>query len=270
MSLTLRDLQLVAAALGAYKAGIDGLWGPETKKAMDIITTGHEGVRGWERERLIIVCIQLALIKLGYNPGVPDGLLGHNTMEAYNAWQYKKTHGKQERLDRTVVRSTPRTGHPKYNFPHQSNVSRFYGKPGPVIESQLVKIPTYDMVLDWDLTYKLNKITIHKKCAESAQSAFNEILKHFGQEKINELGLNRFAGSYNHRRMRGSRAWSMHAYACAIDFFAAPNALRTRCPQALFCKPEYKAFFDIWESHGWTSLGRAIGRDWMHVQAASL
>ena len=46
--------------------------------------------------------------------------------------------------------------------------------------------------------------------------------------------------------------------------------MTTRCPQALFCGHEYRKFFDICEAHGWLSLGRAIGRDWMHVQAATL
>jgi hypothetical protein len=95
-------------------------------------------------------------------------------------------------------------------------------------------------------------------------------LQHYGYPKIQELGLNRFAGSYNHRKMRGGSSWSMHAYGCAIDFYAEPNGLRTRCPDALFCGQDYIAWFDIWESVGWTSLGRAIGRDWMHIQAASM
>ena len=62
----------------------------------------------------------------------------------------------------------------------------------------------------------------------------------------------------------------MHAYGCAIDHYAAPNGLTTRAPQALFSGKDYVEFFDIWESFGWVSLGRAIGRDWMHIQAARL
>lgn len=113
-------------------------------------------------------------------------------------------------------------------------------------------------------------MTIHEKCADSAERALREIAKNYTLPTLQRLGLDRFAGSYNHRKMRGGDSWSMHAYGCAIDFYAAPNGLRTPCPTALFCGEEYKTFFDIWEAEGWTSLGRAINRDWMHIQAARL
>lgn len=267
MSFTLYDFQKLAADLGLYKSGIDGQWGPATKAAMDILTTGREEIRSWPRERIIVAGVQLALVKLGYNPGTIDGYYGGLSKSAYDAWAYKKAYGKKEKLDTTVVTPTP-VGSP---FPSQKNVAKFYGQPGPQVQSQLVTIiPPYEMVLDWNLNQKVTKITLHKKCADSALSALIEIEQHYGQEAIIRLGLNRFAGSYVHRQMRGGTSWSMHAYGCAIDFYAGPNDLRTRCPQALFCAPEYTDWFDIWEKHGATSLGRAIGRDWMHIQFASL
>lgn len=264
--LTLADFQRLAIDLKIYKAAPDGLWGPATRSAMDILTSEHTHVRGWSRERIIIAGIQLALSKLGYNPGEIDGYYGGLTAEAFNAWQYKKSHGKKEKLSQEVI--TP--SRPSV-FPLQRNVNKFYGNPNGQVPSRLVTIiPPYRMVLDWNLSEVVTKITLHELCVESANAALIEIFRFYGQDEINRLGLHRFAGSYNKRKMRGGSSWSMHAYGCAIDFFALPNGLRTRCPEALFCKPEYRAFFDIWEDHGWTSLGRAIGRDWMHVQAARL
>lgn len=266
--LTLSDFQRLAVDLKLYDGGIDGQFGPKTKAAMDALTIGNEVVRSWpSRDRVIIAGIQLALKRLGYDVGVIDGLLGQHTQEAFNAWQYKKAYGKKEKLDQVVINPTPVPG----TFPSQKNVARFYGNPGPEVKSQLVSIQTpYPMVIDWELNQKINSFQIHRKCADSAVAAMTKALQHYGYPKIHELGLDRFAGSYNHRKMRGGSSWSMHAYGCAIDFYAEPNGLRTRCPDALFCGQDYVAWFDIWESVGWTSLGRAIGRDWMHIQAASM
>lgn len=264
---TLYDFQAIAANAGVYKAGIDGQWGPATKEAMDILTVGREEIRTWTRERIIVAGVQLALAKLGYNPGAIDGFYGGLSKSAFDAWAYKQAYGKKEKIETNVINPTP-IGSP---FPNPKNVAKFYGQPGPAVASQLVTFaPPYAMVFDWDLSTSVTKISLHRKCVESGQSALEEISRHYGQPMLNKLGLNRFAGSYNHRLMRGGNSWSMHAYGCAIDFYAAPNDLRTRCPQALFCGADYVDFFDIWEKHGWTSLGRAIGRDWMHVQAASL
>jgi len=70
--------------------------------------------------------------------------------------------------------------------------------------------------------------------------------------------------------MRGGSKWSMHAYGCAIDFYAAPNGLRTRCPKALFCGDEYKPFLDIMQSFDWLPAIRLWGADAMHFQVARI
>jgi len=82
--------------------------------------------------------------------------------------------------------------------------------------------------------------------------------------------VDRFAGSYNPRKMRGGSQYSMHAYGCALDFYAAPNGLRMRCPDALFCGPQYKPFLDIMEKHGLLPAIRLWGADAMHFQMARL
>ena len=264
----MQNFQIIALKRGMYKGIPDNLWGPATVKALR-----KAGIsRKWSRKRQWIGGIQKLLNDSGYNAGSVDGYEGHLTSDAWTAFIYKEIVGKEiPEPDSTVL--VPSKPNKMWNFPHQRDVKSFYGNPsnGPhEISRQLVRIDVYPMVLDWKLRQSVSTISVHKKCAYSAQAAFIEIERVYGVEKLTKLGLHRFAGSYNHRKMRGGSSWSMHAYGCAIDFFARPNGLRTRCPDALFCGPEYKAFFDIWEDHGWTSLGRAIGRDWMHVQAADL
>jgi hypothetical protein len=83
-------------------------------------------------------------------------------------------------------------------------------------------------------------------------------------------GIDRYAGAYTHRKMRGGSNWSMHAFGCAIDFYAEPNGLRTRCPQDLFCGSDYKDFLDIMEAHEWLPAIRLWGADAMHFQRARI
>lgn len=156
-------------------------------------------------------------------------------------------------------------------LPRQSELDRFYGKPGPAIEAQLVfaELP-FHLRLDWDLNAKVKRVRLHKKCAAAFVAAMVEVFAHYGEVEFRKLGIDRFAGGYNHRKMRGGTKWSLHAYGAAVDFYAAPNGLTVKCPDALFCKPEYKPFLDIMEKHGWLPAIRLWGADAMHFQMARL
>jgi hypothetical protein len=156
-------------------------------------------------------------------------------------------------------------------LPRQRDVEQFYGKPGLAIESQLMFVDLkYPLRLDWSLGQSVRRLRLHKKCAETAATALAEVFDHYGQAKARELGLDRYAGGYNHRKMRGGNSWSMHAYGCAMDFHAGPNGLKVKCPDALFCGPDYKDFLDIMERNGWLPAIRLWGADAMHFQAARL
>lgn len=269
-----RSAQRVLLAAGYYKGGVDGIAGPKTREAVDKLINKYAGTdrlpmaaARWPEHRKMVAAVQIVLDFAGHSPGVADGLAGHNTMNALREWDHMQATGSPE-----VIPKVPTSPKPSQSpFPLQKDCPTFYGTPGPAIEKNLVIIETkFMMRLDYDLKTKTRKIRLHKKCADSADAAMDDILEHYGEKRLVELGLDRFAGSYMHRKMRGSNTWSMHAYGCAIDFYAGQNGLTTRCPDALFCGKNYDAFFDIWESHGWVSLGREIGRDWMHVQAARL
>jgi hypothetical protein len=269
--MTPSDLQRLLAAAGYYTGAIDGDIGTKSLAAIDAILTTHAAEcttdpSAWSAKRRQIGAGQLVLKHAQCDPGVVDGYAGNQTIGALLAWNHRQTYGRDLELDRT------RTGPAiDSDFPKQSQCSTYYGNPGPAVERKLVLVDLpFAMRLDWNLPKKVTRVQLHTRCADSAREAMKEILRKYGNDELRRLGLDRHAGTYNHRRMRGGTAWSMHAYGCAWDFHAAPNGLTTRCPQALFCGREYRKFFDIWEAHGWVSLGRAIGRDWMHVQAARL
>lgn len=265
------DVQRLLAFAGYYTGAIDGDIGPRSLAAIEAILAAHAGECSsdpskWSASRRLVGAGQLVLMQAGDAPGPIDGYAGNQTIGALVEWNHRQVYGSDLVLDMAPTGPAVASG-----FPKQSGCDAYYGKPGSAVERQLVMVELpFEMRLDWNLRQKATRVRLHKRCAESAASAMREILRRYGKAELRRLGLDRHAGTYNHRRMRGGSDWSMHAYGCAWDFYAAPNGLTTRCPQALFCGREYRAFFDIWEAHGWISLGRAIGRDWMHVQAARL
>jgi len=62
----------------------------------------------------------------------------------------------------------------------------------------------------------------------------------------------------------------MHAWGIALDYFPAKNRLKWHQDKALFARPAYDAWWEIWEDEGWVGLGRVRDFDWMHIQAVRL
>ncbi|QPC87153.1 M15 family peptidase [Mesorhizobium sp. NBSH29] len=267
------DIQRLLAAAGYYQGKVDGDLGTISKAAIEKVLSGHasecvSSAGDWSPERRAVGAAQIVLKHAGFEVGRIDGYDGNLTTGALLEWGTLKTTGTALVLDRRQTGPLPRAAD---KFPTQAGCVEFYGNPGPDVASQLVMVEfPYEMRIDYDRSQKSTRAQLHMKCAGSAMAALVEIHRAYGIGELRRLGLDLNAGTYNHRRMRGGTAWSMHAYGCAWDFNAKPNGLTARCPDALFCGPEYKKFFDIWEAHGWVSLGRAIGRDWMHVQAARI
>lgn len=258
------------AAAGYYAGAIDGKIGPQTNAAADKLLGKYNlAATNWTATRRAIAAGQIVLDKAGYHPGAADGLAGYNTNMALAAWDNQKTRGTPLVVDRTPIHSIPRAG----PFPLQKDCPEFYGAAGtpevPNVNIIKMELP-FALRLDWDLSATVKTIQINKKCAETAHAALTEARAVYGGPMLAKLGLDRYAGCYVPRAMRGGTAPSMHAYGAAMDFFAAPNGLHAKCPEALFCKKAYVEWFDIWEKNGWLSLGREIGRDFMHVQAARL
>lgn len=269
--------QRLLASTGYYKFGIDGDAGKGTMNAVAVIERNNikdyaKSPSKMSKKRRLIAAGQVILNVQGYEAGTVDGYAGHNTENALSAWEYKQIHGKAEQVPRPVIKAytPPKKGH----IPLQKDVAKYYGRAGKGNSEvgrnlTTIKLP-FRLRIDYNLKQTTNKITVHKKAAPSLKAALIEVYQHYGAGKMRELGIDRYAGAYNPRKMRGGSRWSMHAYACAIDFYAAPNGLRARCPRALFCKPQYKAFLDIMEKHGWLPAIRLWGADAMHFQRARL
>lgn len=152
---------------------------------------------------------------------------------------------------------------PTWPKDNQSARNAFYGDPGKgQIASQMVPVtPPFAMYYDGK---KIKAIQFHKKAAPALLAALNEIWDYcqHDQAKIDAAGVSKYAGAYNHRKVRGSATkWSNHAYAAAIDLNAGENALgvsKGTMPQFVvdaFCRQGA-----MWG--GWYS-GRP---DWMHFE----
>lgn len=269
----IQDVQTVLKAAKYYAGALDGIAGLQTWAAVEAVERARSrdyatpGAAMPEARRLVAAG-QATLNQLGHEAGAADGLAGHNTAEAFAAFRYSRQNGAAETIDREPLPARP-------NFkgiPRQREVADYYGQPGTAeIERQLTTIVLpFDLRIDWNLDQTTRKIRLHQRAAPSLKAALIAVHEHYGMAEMRRLGIDRYAGAYNPRRMRGGTKWSMHAYGCAIDFYARPNGLRMRCPQALFCGADYKAFLDIMERHGWLPAIRLWGADAMHFQRARL
>jgi peptidoglycan hydrolase-like protein with peptidoglycan-binding domain len=269
--MNLTDAQTALSAAKFYAGKIDGLDGPMTQAAVIAALRSAIGTAGdgWPPERRLIGAVQAALNALEHEAGAVDGWAGHNTANALEAFLYQRSMGKPLRVAR--MSDAPAAKVLGRDLPRQAECDRFYGTPGDEVKSRLVTVDLpYDLRLDWALDQTVGRVTLHSLCAPSFVLAMEAVRAEYGADQQAALGLDRYAGGYMHRRMRGGSKWSMHAYGCAVDFYAAPNGLTTRCPRALFCGPDYRAFLDIMQDHGWLPALRLWGADAMHFQRARL
>lgn len=145
-----------------------------------------------------------------------------------------------------------------------------YGTPNETGKGYLVVINLpYPMRLAWETSTEIKKISCHKDIATNLERVFKDILEHYGEAKIKELGIDLFGGCFNYRKMRGGSAWSTHSWGIAIDLDPARNLLKETSKTARFARPEYKPMIDIFYKHGFESLGREKNYDYMHFQIKS-
>ena len=144
-----------------------------------------------------------------------------------------------------------------------------YGKPnekGTYLE--VIKLP-YPMRIAWDTKTKVNSMRCHKLLKTNFLGVFNDLLAHYGYEKIVELGIDLYGGCFNYRAMRGGTEWSRHAFGIAIDLDPERNQLKETSATARFARPEYKPMIDIFYKHGFVGLGREQNRDFMHFEISA-
>lgn len=145
-----------------------------------------------------------------------------------------------------------------------------YGKPNKTGAGYLAWLDLpYPMYLNWQTKTYVRCIQCHKLVVDSLKAIFTDILEHYGIEEIKRLQLDDYGGCFNYRLMRGGTKLSVHSWGCAIDLDPDRNLLKENHTTARFARPEYKAMIDIFYKHGWESLGRERGFDYMHFQVAS-
>lgn len=216
----------------------------EIQQALGVVADGIKGPR-----------TNAAIRKFQKDHGlVVDGIVGPKTLAFL-----QEING----VERKEVETPPVVG--KVLWPTQAQCASFYGQPGQVkLKSIVLPYPFY-------YGGKLMKSTsVHEKIAEPVKRILHRVKDHYGVDEINRLKLSDYSGCYNPRRMRGGSSWSMHAYACALDFNAADNGLHVKAPKARFSAPIYQRWWELWEEEGAVSLGRVANYDWMHVQFARL
>ena len=199
------------------------------------------------------------------DPGTIDGLYGPQTEAASDQLNILTTTGSLPRGfgDIVPIRANP------HDFPIERTdaLNAHYGKPCTV---RLVKVPCpWQLRLDWNLGTKTRTISIHEQLADSLATVLERAYDTYGHSEIQHLGLDRYGGSYNCRKKRGSlSAWSTHAWGISIDWFPSQNKLKWNSDRASLAHEDLDPWWEIWEQEGWVSLGRSEDRDWMHVQAA--
>jgi hypothetical protein len=183
-----------------------------------------------------------------------DGVAGPRTMAA---------------LDRVLPVSRPDTTAKPF-WPTQAGVPAVFGPAGgPDCTAGRVSLP-FAFPLAWDDSQRINSFSCHTKVAAPLTRIFKAAASHYGETTFRLLRLDQFGGCFNHRPMRGGSTLSMHSWGIAVDLDPVNNGLNTRAPAATFSRPDYAPFWRIVEAEGAISLGKEIGRDWMHFQFARL
>jgi hypothetical protein len=242
-----KSIQRALAAKALYLGSIDGVLGQATRFAISRAIP-----QSWPYERKKIAFQQRMMADAGIDIGEVDGLWGPRSQYGLELWQ-------------NHLREVPGVASSNRKWPTQADVPKVFGPTG---SGQVRYKPPYQLYL-YDKVSAVESISVHEKVVDSLHKVMSKVQAEY-KDLIPPLHLDRFFGSLNVRPMRGGKAMSMHSWGIAIDFDANRNQLRWGRDRAEFAKPEYKAWWDIWEEEQWTSLGRERNYDWMHVQAADL
>lgn len=292
--MTLQDVQARLAAMRLYGGALDGRYGPRTAAAIEALFLARPYVGGdpgkWPAQRRIVAAAQLLCMLDGIEVGAIDGLTGPQTRHAFevSAARAREIEGVENWRDHTAPpkprREAPGIGEQTLavrramgparqtnSWPPQAqrDMEKFFGPVG-ANQATLVLPQGYPLCLAWDPARTLARFSCHEKVHDAARRVLARVLDHYGPGRIRALGLDRFGGCLNVRRMRGGSAWSTHAWGAAFDFDPENNRLRWTRSRARFARPEYDRWWSLWEEEGFVSLGRARDYDWMHVQAACL
>lgn len=158
-------------------------------------------------------------------------------------------------------------------WPHEdvSSLNAFYGDPrGPNGQASaawessnlVLWTPPYPMFYSDGKMTPLKHLRVHKKCLDTFDAAFKEVLNHFGIDAIKAKRLNISGGTYCYRLERGGSRLSVHSWGCAIDMDPAHNPFPHKWePNKGMLDPDFAA---ILQAHGFCWRGNVGDIDAMH------
>ena len=187
---------------------IDGIAGKKTYAALDKL---KDLPKSWEDERKLVGAIQLYAKEQGLDPGPIDGLWGQRTQSAYDQLKYILLYGETPQPWRAEDREPVNPN----NWPvqSQSELEEFYGKAKPTGNKNLTTFPIpYPMLLAWDTSKRVTKITAHFKVKDSVLRVLNKVHDYYGLTEIKRLRLDYFGGCFNYRVIRGGTSLSTHSW----------------------------------------------------------
>jgi hypothetical protein len=266
----IKRLQKALSNEGLYGGAIDGKRGDNTDKAIVAALTNRSalvpnGWQTWSNRRKAVAYLQLLCQEKNIDAGIVDGFYGPQTESASESLKQLDENGVLTRgFDDIIVKDVNPHHFPMEDF---DLLNAYYGEACGVNMVQ-VECP-WKLRLDWDLSTTTHSISIHEKLSESLAAVLEKVYDTYGIDGIKSHGLDRYGGSYNCRKKRGSTsAWSTHSWGIAIDWFPSKNGLRSDHMNASLAHTDLDPWWKIWEDEGWLSLGRKENRDWMHIQAA--
>lgn len=258
----IRFIQQKLKQSGFNPGKIDGILGPKTLQALSKV----KGIpQGYSAKRTAIAYIQLLCQQQKIEVGAIDGYWGPQTQQAFETLKVLEEFNAPPPSWRPE--DLPNKNPNNWPVQDQASLNNYYGSVGTNLV--YVELP-YVHRLAWNTNQKVTRLQCHKKVEPSVHRVLTKVLQHYGEERIRELGLDLTGGCFNKRKMRGGNKWSTHSWGIALDYDPSHNQLKWGRDKARFAKPEYDAWWKIWEDEGWVSLGRTRNFDWMHVQAAKI
>lgn len=247
---------------GLKPGPIDGVLGSKTLATLAKVKGIPEE---FSSKRKLIAYIQILCNEKKLKAGPVDGYWGPQTLQAYEAYRTLDEVGGTIPVWRPE--DIPNKNPNDWPMQTQAELEKFYGKVGT--NQVYIQLP-YTHRLSWNKSQKVTRLKCHEKVHYSLHKVLTEVLKHYGESEIRRLGLDITGGCLNVRKMRGGTKWSTHSWGIALDYDPQNNQLKWGRDKATFAQQDYEAWWKIWESEGWVSLGRQRNFDWMHVQAAKI
>lgn len=138
---------------------------------------------------------------------------------------------------------------------------RLAWKPGTTITAAPVhRLAADDLVRVLETIWRYVRVQVKREVG--FESRTSEEYDRLTMERIRELGLDLFGGTFNYREQRAGSKLSTHAWGIAIDLDPSHNAMGTAGTMPGWV---VQAF----EKQGWTWGGRFSRRDPMHFQRCS-